>query len=360
MRQLYLHAGLPRTGTSYLQQLFLRNRELLGRAGLGFGPYMDPRTGSHYPRFVAALETLGAEAVLAETEACPGERLLVSNEDLAYFLTERSPGGRTWAEAIRDAAAGRFAVILVVCVRRQDFLKESSFAQVVKQWYCGDIRGDHHYDYDLNGRLLALEAVFGREPVRPIVYDDLRRNDLVAPFLAALGLAVEPGELAPVAPQNVSMHRRKVLFLGAFPKPAAARELRPEARYPAEFVTRVLTGSTAVADDGGRFLLSPAERRALVAAHLAGNRALVERHGLAEAGSFLDLPDADEPWTPPAPITGREIAAVWREAIAACRAGRDPLRAAWLAARLSRPFAAMAARARRAPPPPARAAAPAG
>ena len=35
--------------------------------------------------------------------------------------------------------------------------------------------------------------------------------------------------------------------------------------------------------------------------------------------------------------------AVWRESLAAARAG-DPLRAAWLAARLSRPFAAMAAR----------------
>ena len=82
MRQLYLHAGLPKTGTTYLQALFLRNRATLEAAGLGFGPHMDPATGSHLPRFVAALEARGAAAVIAETEACPGERLLVSNEDL--------------------------------------------------------------------------------------------------------------------------------------------------------------------------------------------------------------------------------------------------------------------------------------
>ena len=42
MRQLYLHAGLPKTGTTYLQALFLRNRAALEAAGLGFGPHMDP------------------------------------------------------------------------------------------------------------------------------------------------------------------------------------------------------------------------------------------------------------------------------------------------------------------------------
>jgi len=345
MRQLYLHAGLPKTGTTHLQALFLRNRAALEAAGLGLGPHLDPTTGSHLPGFVTALQARGAAAVIAETEACPGDRILVSNEDLGRFLAEPAGGGRSWGEAIRDAAAGRFAVTVIVYVRRQDFLKESIFAQAVKAWYCGDIRDNDHFDFDLDGRLKALEAIFGGDRVRPIVYDDVGRSDIVAPFLAALGLDIDKARLAPVGRENASMHRRKVLFLGDFPKPAAARA-SPAARFPAGFVTRVLEGSTAVADDGGRFLLSPAERHALVAAHLEGNRALVARHGIADPGGFVELPDPDAPWSPPAPITPREVAAVWRESLAAAaRAGRDPLRAAWLAARLSRPFAAMAARA---------------
>jgi hypothetical protein len=348
MRQLFLHAGLPKTGTTYLQKLFLRNREALAGAGLGFGPHQDAETGSHYPRFVEAVEARGAAAVLDETEACPGERLLVSNEDLAHFLLTPLPSGnsRTWAEEIRDAAAGRFAVTVIVYLRRQDFLRESIFAQVVKEWHCGDILGQDHYDYDLNGKLLQLEAVFGRARVRPILYDDTGRVDLVAPFLAALGLAVDAAALAPVARENAALHRRKVLFLSRFPKRPAARE-RLEDKFPSRFVTRVLAGSDAVADDGGRFLMPPAARHALVAAHLDGNRALVARHGIADPGGFVALPDPAAPWTPPAPVTPREVAAVWRESLAACGEDRDPLRAAWLAARLSRPFAAMMARSRR-------------
>jgi hypothetical protein len=343
MRQLYLHAGLPKTGTTHLQTLFLRNRAALEAAGLGFGPHMDPATGSHLPGFVSALEARGAAAVIAETEACPGERILVSNEDLGHFLPLPAGDGRSWGAAIRDAAAGRFAVTVIIYVRRQDFLKESIFAQSVKAWYWGDIRDNDHYDFDLDGKVRALEAIFGRDRVRPVVYDDIGRGDIVAPFLAALGLGIDQAQLLPVGRENASMHRRKLLFLGGFPKPVAARA-NPAARFPAGFVTRVLAGSAAVADDGGRFLLSPAERHALVAAHIEGNRALVARHGIADPGGFVELPDPDAPWSPPAPITGREIAAVWRESLAAAAAGRDPLRAAWLAARLSRPFAAMAAR----------------
>ena len=43
MRQLYLHAGLPKTGTTFLQALLLRNRAALEAAGFGFGPHMNPR-----------------------------------------------------------------------------------------------------------------------------------------------------------------------------------------------------------------------------------------------------------------------------------------------------------------------------
>jgi len=350
MRQLYLHAGLPTTGTTFLQALFLRNRAALEAAGLGFGPHMNPATGSHLPGFVDAIEARGAAAAIVETEACRGESILVSNEDLAHFLPMPAGDGRSWGAALRDAAAGRFAVTVIVYVRRQDFLKESIFAQSVKAWYSGDIRDIGHYDFDLDGKLRALEAIFGCDRVRAIVYDDLRPADIVAPFLAALGLDLDPGRLAPVGRENASMHRRKLLFLAGFPKPAAAEHAEnAAARFPAGFVAKVLAGSSAVADDGGRFLMSPAERHALVAAHLDGNRALVARHGIADPGGFVELPDPAAPWIPPAPITAREIAAVWRAALAAARAGRDPLRTAWLAARLARPFAAMAARSRRVP-----------
>ena len=111
------------------------------------------------------------------------------------------------------------------------------------------------------------------------------------------------------------MHRRKVLFLGQVPKPALDD---PRARRLPNFIARVVARSDAIADDGVRFLMSPQRRYDLVAAHLAGNRALVERLGIANPGSFVDLPDAEAPWEPPAPITDTEIAAVRRACLLAC------------------------------------------
>ena len=101
------------------------------------------------------------------------------------------------------------------------------------------------------------------------------------------------------------------------------------------FVARVVADSDAIADDGVRFLMSPRDRHALVAAHLDGNRALVDRLGLADPGPFLELPDPDAPWSPPAPITAREVAAVRRAALAACLRGRNPVAAARLAAQVA-------------------------
>jgi hypothetical protein len=337
MRDLFLHVGLHKTGTSYLQRLFLENRDLLLAAGLGAGPWQHPVSGSHHP-ILAALDREGAEAVFARAADCPGDRLLISAEELGSRLQE--PGT---AAALHAAASRHFDPHVVLFLRRQDMLKESVFAEIVKDWYAGDILGDDHYDYDHAGRVAALEAVFGPDRVRVALYRDPGPNDIVGDLLAATGTRLDPAVLRAVAPQNVSMHRRKTLFLAAMPKPADATTVARNREAP-RFVARVVAGSDAIADDGGRFLMSPRQRHDLVAAHLAGNRALVDRLGLADPGGFLDLPDPDAPWTPPAPITRREVTALWRACLAACLRGRNPVAAARLAAQVTRLLRPMAAR----------------
>jgi hypothetical protein len=339
MRRLYLHVGLHKTGTSYLQRLFVENRALIAAAGLGLGPFQDPVSGSHHP-ILAAIEREGPEAVFARASETPGERLLISAEELSEGLNAR-PG---YLAAIHAAAARHFEPHLVVFLRRQDFLKESAYAEAVKDWLAGPIQDDDHYDYDHAARIARLEAVFGPARVHVMLYRDPGPNDLVGDLLGATGTAVDRDRLTPVPRQNVSMHRRKTLFLGQMPKPPEASD-DAAARVAPRFVARVLAGSAAVADDGGRFLMSPRQRHALVAAHLAGNRALVEARGLADPGPFLALPDPDAPWAPPAPITAAEVAAVWRAALVSClRSRRNPVAAARLAAQVSRLLAPMARR----------------
>ena len=336
MRRLYLHVGLHKTGTSFLQRLALENRALLAEAGLGLGPFQDA-SGSHHP-IVEAIDRDGPEAVLDRVAEAQGQRLMISAEELSSRLLEPS-----YAAALAAAAARHFEPHLVIFLRRQDFLKESAFAEIVKDWYWGDIRDDDHYHLDHAGRVAALEAAFGRGRVRVALYRDPGPNDIVADLLALTGTAVDRARLRPIAPRNVSMHRRKTLFLAGMPKPAGATA-DPRDRVAPRFLARVVADSDAIADDGGRFLMSPSERHALVAAHLDGNRALTDRLGIADPGPFLELPDPDAPWTPPAPIAPREVAAVRRAALAACLRGRNPVAAARLAAQVARLLAPMAGR----------------
>ena len=170
MRRLYLHVGLHKTGTSSLQRLTLENRALFAAAGLGLGPFQDP-SGSHHP-IVEAIDREGPEAVLARVAEAQGPRLLVSAEELSSRLLEPR-----YAAALAAAAARHFETHLVVFLRRQDYLKESAFAEIVKDWYSGDIRDDDHYHLDHAGRVAALEAAFGPGRVQVALYRDPGPNE---------------------------------------------------------------------------------------------------------------------------------------------------------------------------------------
>lgn len=325
MRPLYLHIGLHKTGTSYLQRLLYRNRDRLAAAGLGLAPFLDPLDGSHHP-VIAALDAEGPGPVFDRVAEAPGARVLLSSEELSSRLLDQD-----FARALQAAAARHFEPHVVLFLRRQDFLKESAFAEIVKDWYAGDIRDDHHYVLDHAARVADLEAVFGPGRVHVALYRDPGPNDIVGDLLAMTGTDLDPKALKGVPPQNVSMHRRKTLFLAGLPKFAEATT-RAEDRVAPRFVARVVSRSDAIADDGVRFLLSPAERHALVASHAAANRALVERlaptnPGLRNPGSFLDLPDPDAPWNPPAPVTPAEIAAARRACLRTALRRRNPLTA---------------------------------
>ena len=345
MRDLHLHVGPQKTGSTYLHRLLVLNAERIAAAGLGFAPYWDPAVGDHQRAFIPALRAKGMAAVMAETAARPEPRLLVTDEDLAKFLVEPAGQGLQ-AHALAAAARPWFRPRVIYFARRQDHLAESHFAQGAKTWYCGRPADYPEQDYDHDATLRALEDAFGFENVTVRLYRDGAPNDIAGAFFGALGL----DELLPrldreTGRQNVSMHRRKALLLAHVPKNRRGRRSLVNPPGLAQLIVTTVAASGAVAEDGVRCILSPDERRALVARHQAGNRALVARHRIPDPGAFVELPDPDPAWTPPAPIRPAELAAVFRETLAAAWAGRGP-RAALDAARLSGLFTRIAARAR--------------
>jgi hypothetical protein len=342
VRELFLHIGLHKTGTSYLQKMALENRGPLLAAGLGLAPFHDPGNGTHHP-ILAALERDGPEAVLRQVAAAPGERILVSAEDLAPYFADRSA-----AEAFRRAAEPFFRTKVFIVLRRQDFLKESVFAEEIKRWYAGDIMDETSYDYDHDRRLRQLEDVFGRENLAVALYNDQGPNDLVGTLLAAAGIELDRRRLKELPPRNVTVHRRKRLLLARVPKSDATWD-DPQARAAMAVIRRAIEGSGAIADDGVRWLMSPGQRHELVARHAAGNAAVVARYRIPDARGFLELPARDAPWQPPRPLDAREILAVARATLAGSLRGRGPLEGARMAARTGAALVAAVLHGRRLP-----------
>lgn len=340
MRELCFHIGLHKTGTTYLQHVLLANRARFAAAGLELAPFLHPLEGNHYP-LIRALRAGGFAApafdrALDAIAAAPGERLLVTAEELCATIMpfpER-------AKALQAAAARHFRPRVVIALRRQDHLQESVFGQASRTWYAGGIRAFSTYDLDHDARLRAIEAVFGRENVAVTIYR-AGGGDVLGDFLAALGVAVDRAALAPVPPRNLSLHRRQVLFMAGLPKGPHAFDERSD-RQIARRVAEALRDSDAIADDGGRYLLSPRERHDLVLRHQPGNRALAERHGLAGADHFLGLPDPDTPWAPPAPITAAERRAAFAAVLRHFWARRNALAALADTTRAGAAFARMA------------------
>lgn len=333
-----LHIGLPKTGTTYIQTVLYKNRDLLREHGVGFGPHLDPKTGSHFPFFVRALQKQGLEQVFAEIAARPEERILVSSEDICHLMRSPSPqgGDRLWAHDIRDAAKGLFDLRIIVFVRRQDHLRESSFFQAVRRHYSGSIDGYHHivrnYIYDHDVRLRQLEEVFGRENIRLGINQDGEKRDVVADFLNLMDLDIAGQLDRDVEPQNTSMHRRKILFLSQIPK---------SRQRVAGLISRVVGRWDDIADDGGRYLLSPEQRRDLALEYRDSNRSVAARYGIDDPGPFTGLPDPEPDWFAPEPVSRAETAAVFRRTIAGCWRDFSPARAAKLSLEVAAVFASL-------------------
>ena len=307
MRRLYIHIGQPKTGTSSIQRFLVENRDILRDAGLGIGPYMTQKNGKSWP-LREAIRTRGLAHVMAELARDPAANVVISSEHFHGPMSDRAT-----AEAFRDAARRHFTPVIVLFLRRQDYWQHSLYAEEVKTAYAGPISrfdADHDFDYDYNAGLLLLEDVFGRDNVRVAIYRDGQDNDVIRDFLTAVDAFALGEQTRAIERQNTTLHRRKLMFLAGVPKPD------PEIQDLSALMTRVVERTEAIAPDGERFLLPPEDRRALVAAHVDGNRALVERHGVTDPGPFIRMPPEDPDWAPPRPLSRQEINTVLREALA--------------------------------------------
>ena len=286
---LTLHIGLPKTGTTALQNFFFANRQALADDGIlypeaglsGTSHYMLP---PQHPRRRWETVTGYWEALFKEVEASPLEHTLVSSE---FFSLDP-------AEMLHGLASRYFTDIrIVLYLRRQDTMLYSTYNQLVrKKRFTRDIRCLAPVLPDYHTMVHVLAATFGQENVLVRPYEQCQlRKGIYANFLATLGLALDKKYELPAGSGsvNASLHQDLLEFMRHCNQLPL---LKPET----EILDQALKGlcSLFLANFKVEPLLSPRERHELISCQ-ADKDAEIARTFLGRPGGELFL----EPWPDP-------------------------------------------------------------
>ena len=233
-RDLVLHIGSGKTGTSSIQAFLNRNRERLGDLGLLYPQVPGQRRHVRFGLFFRSDEDLEQQAswarqkqssaeefrknfrrdLLEEIERSGKDRVLVSDEALYGSPADALRRLHTFVATIARATR------VVVYLRRQDDHLSSRYQQVVK---IGEVRRfterteqmnsaatyDYHTRLDTWRRLVEPTEFVVRRFERDAFVD----GSLYQDFLDATGVDLRASELEQVEPRNESLDAEAVEFL---------------------------------------------------------------------------------------------------------------------------------------------------
>ena len=300
-KTLYMHVGFPKTGTTTIQSNLALCSARLRAAGICQPDRLGRDAPGHH-RVVDLVRTEGAQGFVEYlTEVLDLDRMVLSSESISGLIKKRS---ELWSEDLVDRLKTKFDVIPIIVLRRQDYMLESSVAQRAKHEKRLDLSFEtsdaQRYRYDYLRVTDALARSFGQENVRVVIYRDDVPKDIWQAFCAVLGIDLDlPGQSRPRL--NQKPHRRKVLALS---------QLEGINRSAGEDLLDAMVASDAIKDDGEPFLFSPADRRALLRANAAANRAICEQFGIPEDdAAYFAATEVCDDWAAPEPIRSGEWAA---------------------------------------------------
>lgn len=287
MITLDLHIGLHKTGSSYLQSMCVKNEAVLKQASVIY-----PNTGrigdAHYLISQTTESGIGLKEQLESlyTECSGFDHVLVSSEDLSHCFLDRQK-----LDHFCRLARELFHIRVIVYLRRQDELKESVYAQVVKDWYRGTIHDENHYEYDHLKRLSILRSQVEKGDLLVRRYRKREARDGIADdFFSIYGLTASP-RLEPVEPENTSLDR---------PTTALLSKVDKEALVDQYAFARYVASSGVCKDDGRRYFMSFEDRTEFLARYADSNRTVAEQFFPELHGELFDSPAEDPSWFPAA------------------------------------------------------------
>jgi hypothetical protein len=288
---LILHCGLHKTATSYIQHALTMSRRNLAEAGVTYPTMTELGHDIDAPDHNALAERImdrlanGREItnLLRPVSRLKGDTILLSAETFGtLFLTEPH-----LAEVLSRLSS--FEVALIYYIRRQDDLKESVFAEVVKRGHSGAIEDETHYQYDHLKRFRVVERQVPPSHliIRPYNAMIWPNGNLLEDFRRATDLPPVAMNL-PGAVVNRANPRALTYLLSRAPNLAVKNRVRHFAKLCPELFTDRST------------YLSPGSRRVFRDRYTAANAACAERHGLGDMNTFLGIhtESDDETWRP--------------------------------------------------------------
>ncbi|WP_162924574.1 hypothetical protein [Rubrobacter indicoceani] len=292
--KITLHCGLHKTGTSYLQTVLHDNAAVLEEHGIEYPTALRKTPGGNKGNhgIVASkyLQNRDIDTVFRSFTSVGNHRptLLLSGEGFSNKPTLN--GG--FLEAFLEAAS-KARVEFLFYLRRPDHLHESAYAQTMKR-RAGNVISSGGYRVDFLERLMPFVEAFGREniTIRPYNRKLWPDGELGADFCAAIGRPELWPHISPDQEKtvNASLNRDQVFLLSRLTDPKAKKRL---IGYFAE-------NPGGLPGDGGKFFLSPEERRAINARHAESNQRLADLFDLGDINEFLGIEeDEDDPgWRP--------------------------------------------------------------
>ena len=218
MRTLYLHIGLPKTGTTALQEFCVYNREELIKNGVNYPifEYLYPDAASsrngHFLIATCKSETGNRNDALEKTLFDKGlkmieeaflccENVILSDEAIWHKTIRHRKG--LWKKLLEHSQKNEYQLKVIVYLRRQDELALSYISQKIKsgknrlqEWSWEEyLENDNTLVMNYDVQLDRTEEAVGRENLIVRIYEKEQfkgeEGNLYSDFLEIFGLKLK-------------------------------------------------------------------------------------------------------------------------------------------------------------------------
>ena len=298
-KQIYIHVGAGKTGTSAIQMFMADNRDRLQDLGLHIplvGANKDRRYLSHHSLSgLKKFDQGDALELWSQIAGTSAERVLVSSEVFHSLIS--NSGGEDFFESVHRILDA-WQVFVIFYVRRQDEWLQSAYEQWLK---AGQLRTGEtitevaeRYSKNLIDQVRAFARVFGKDAmiVRPYEKPQLKNENAIDDFFSIFEIYPDQSYQWPDRNANPGLPRAAIelkrLFNSVCESEAQGRLLNRDI-----FAYQAMK---AESDDNlfrSHDTLSDAQKAAILSPEVREGYRWMAREFLGRTGDlFLDMPDA--------------------------------------------------------------------